>query len=335
MAEKSAVLLSRPADIRYFSGYDQFLVPEEREGFLLICKTSARLIHPAMSTFVKQADILYTVGYTPERLSVLLRKFRAEDAWQQLYVDESSLLLDEYRALVEGLGESSLRQLDRKQIWQQRMIKSEDEQRQILKAFALSKRVFKQVKKWLKPGVTELETARKIEKLMQDLGGWPPAFPTIVAFGAHTALPHYQPQRSKLKENQAVLLDFGATKNGYRSDFTRSFWYGGQPPQLYSQIELTVKKAYQAAEKELQTGQATAQSIDRAAREVIKNAGFGEKFIHTTGHGLGLEIHEPPSLNSRNNQPILAGMALTIEPGIYLEGKFGYRYENTLVAKWT
>jgi len=112
---------------------------------------------------------------------------------------------------------------------------------------------------------------------------------------------------------------------------TRTFWFGPNPDSTFTEIKDVVHAAYTAAEAIASDQPVTAREVDEAAREVIKKAGYGDEFIHTTGHGLGLEIHEQPSLNWRNTEKIQPNMAITIEPGIYLPGKFGYRYENTLI----
>ena len=116
---------------------------------------------------------------------------------------------------------------------------------------------------------------------------------------------------------------------------TRSFWFGDKPTQEYLKVKKTVHQAYQAALAKLTqplTNQLQAKDLDQAARSVISLAGYGPKFIHTTGHGLGLDIHEPPSLNWRNDQEIKPGMVITLEPGIYLNGRFGCRHENTILV---
>ncbi len=143
-----------------------------------------------------------------------------------------------------------------------------------------------------------------------------------------------------------VLWDFGATVNGYRSDMSRSFWFGKTPSADFKKVKKLVHQAYEAAVKTLVVGSAgtapkenssarTAQLVDQAARELITAAGFGAQFIHTTGHGVGLDIHEPPSLNWKSPAPLKPGMVVTVEPGIYLEGNLGYRHENTVIVTET
>ena len=132
-----------------------------------------------------------------------------------------------------------------------------------------------------------------------------------------------------------ILIDLGATVNGYHGDMSRTVWFGKKPSPEFLKVEEVVKAAYQeavSALKNRQGQQILAKDLDQAARGVITQAGYGKNFIHTTGHGLGLDIHENLSLNWNNEQPILPQMVITIEPGIYLEGKFGYRYENMVVV---
>ena len=200
---------------------------------------------------------------------------------------------------------------------------------------------------------SEHSLARMIENKLLEFGADGLAFPAIVAFDKHSASPHHLPQKSKITSQSIVLLDFGCSVSGYASDMTRTFFIGTPPPRFLA-IESVVMAAYQAALKLLNqhfnlkvlTGTShkskfinhksslvTAAQVDETVRSIINQAGYGKNFIHTTGHALGLEIHEQPSINPQNNLPLQSGMVITIEPGIYLPGHFGYRHENTLLLQ--
>lgn len=172
----------------------------------------------------------------------------------------------------------------------------------------------------LKEGITELELARKI-------GGG------IVQFGENAAVPHGGPSGRKLKKGDVVLVDTGHTCEGYWSDLTRTFFFGRKTGE-FKKVYQIVQAAQKAAIRAVRPG-TTCQVVDRAARSVIEEAGYGEYFIHRTGHGLGLDIHEPPYLVKGNKTRLAAGMVVTIEPGIYMPGKFGVRIEDDVVVTKT
>ena len=328
---KTGLLLSTPTDITYFSGF-QFLVPEEREALMVITPQSATLLRASFSPFKKSDGIVDIAGCYPEALQELIVKLKKTDGLRELQIDPNSLFVNEYYHL-QALPALHLTDLDRQRIWKLRTIKSSQEIKYIRQAARITKKVMKLVLAQLTVGQTELELKQLIENALTELGSQQPAFPTIVAFGAHAALPHHQPTSTKLSSNTAVLLDFGATVAGYRADMTRTIWFGDQPSAEFVQVKKLVIAAYRQVLKLLdQPKVVTAQELDHAARSLITAAGYGSKFIHTTGHGLGLDIHESLSLSWRNTQQILPHMVITIEPGIYLTGQFGYRHENTVLV---
>ena len=183
----------------------------------------------------------------------------------------------------------------------------------------------------LVPGRTELEAALELEIRMRRLGASGPAFETILATGAHSAIPHHRPTRTELRRGDLVKIDFGALVVGYHSDMTRMFVLG---PAAGWQRELhdLVGAAQRAGREALGPG-AEVPAVDAAARDVVAAAGFGAQFVHGLGHGVGLQIHEPPWLSATGTGTIAAGHVLTIEPGVYLPGRGGVRIEDTLVVR--
>lgn len=336
LTENQAVLLSQPHDITYFSGFE-VLVPEEREAFLVVSKHKTVLQHASFSPNDVPLPCKKESGCYPEALARTLSQLAKTENIQQLLIDESSLFVHEYKALREL--ELTLSKLDRAQVWSVRMQKDELETPLLRTAGQIAAEAFNQVVgtegELLQPGLTEKDVALKLERAMRELGAFGPAFPTIVAFKESGALPHYQPQAAKLELDQAVLIDFGALYQGYRSDMTRSFWFGPNKPSKFAQIEAIVKDAYNKSLDLLSQADSysdlMAKDLDSAARTYIKNQGYSREFIHTTGHGLGLDIHEQPSLNWQNETKLQPNMAVTIEPGIYIQGAFGYRHENTFL----
>jgi Xaa-Pro dipeptidase len=183
----------------------------------------------------------------------------------------------------------------------------------------------------LRPGRTEREVARELENRMLDHGAAGPSFESIVATGANSAVPHHRPTDAVLATGDLVKLDFGALVDGYHSDMTRTFVLGA-PAEWQRELYDLVAASQAAGRAALRPG-AEVRDVDAAARAVVEAAGRGEEFLHGLGHGVGLEIHEAPALAKTGEGRLSAGMAVTVEPGVYLSGKGGVRIEDTLVVR--
>jgi Xaa-Pro aminopeptidase len=183
----------------------------------------------------------------------------------------------------------------------------------------------------LAAGRAEREIARDLESRMLDHGAAGPSFETIVAAGAHSAVPHHRPTDSVVHAGDLVKLDFGALVDGYHSDMTRTFVVG--PPADWQRELYDLVATAQAAGRAALRADAKVRDVDAAAREVVERAGRGEEFLHGLGHGVGLEIHEAPTLATTGAGRLSAGMAVTVEPGVYLSGRGGVRIEDTLVVR--
>ncbi len=153
----------------------------------------------------------------------------------------------------------------------------------------------------------------------------------IVGFGANGAFPHHHTGETRLEAGMAVLIDTGCRFAGYPSDMTRSFWYG-TPPADYVEVRSVVERAVVAALEAARPG-VPARMVDRAARAVIEEAGFGPNFVHRTGHGVGLDVHEAPNISAADEAPLEEGHVFSIEPGIYLPGRFGVRLEEVVALR--
>jgi Xaa-Pro dipeptidase len=161
-------------------------------------------------------------------------------------------------------------------------------------------------------------------------GGQIVPFEPIVLLGANSAQPHGSPEDVPLKDTDIVLIDYGTSYDGYISDITRVFFYGKPPTDKQREVYETVKRANEAGRKAARPG-VTCQDIDRATRKVIEDAGYGQYFVHRTGHGIGMEGHEGPYIREGNDLPLEVGMTFTIEPGIYIPGEIGVRIEDNMV----
>ena len=183
----------------------------------------------------------------------------------------------------------------------------------------------------LRPGRTEREVALDLENRMRDHGATGPAFETIVAAGPNSAVPHHRPDATVLRRGDLVTMDFGALVDGYHSDMTRTVVLG---PAASWQRELyaLVGAAQEAGRAALAPGTKVS-DVDAAARSVVDRAGRGEQFVHPLGHGVGLQIHEAPLLAATTAGMLAAGMAVTVEPGVYLEGRGGVRTEDIVLVR--
>lgn len=182
----------------------------------------------------------------------------------------------------------------------------------------------------LRPGRTEKEVGRELESLMLDHGADGPSFETIVAAGPNSAIPHHRPTDAVLKAGDFVKIDFGALVCGYHSDMTRTFILGSAAQWQVDLYEL-VAEAQRAGREALAPG-VSLRDVDAASRQVIADAGYADNFGHGLGHGVGLQIHEAPGINASAAGTLLAGSAVTVEPGVYLPDRGGVRIEDTLVV---
>ncbi|MDW6022590.1 aminopeptidase P family protein [Mesorhizobium sp. BAC0120] len=181
----------------------------------------------------------------------------------------------------------------------------------------------------IKPGMTELELAAAIKDHFASEGATPAFW--IVGAGGNGAFPHHQTGSRKLEEGDAIVIDIGGRKDGFPSDITRMAVVG-RPPEAYGQIHTIVEKAVQAALKAARPG-VLAKEVDAAARRVIADAGYGEYFVHRTGHGMGIDGHEPPYITATSDTVLEEGMVFSIEPGIYIPGRFGIRLEEIVILR--
>ena len=211
------------------------------------------------------------------------------------------------------------------------IIKDDDEIRSTKKAAEISDRAFNYILELIKPGLSEIEIASELSYRMKLLGSEGDAFDIIVASGKNSSLPHLKPTPRKLKENDIVLMDFGAIVNGYHSDISRTIFLG-KPSNEEKEIYQIVLDAQKVALNNAREG-ILARDLDGLARDYISNKGYSKYFIHSLGHGLGLRIHQAPKVSFLSNEVLKENMIITIEPGIYLPKKFGIRIEDDIVIK--
>lgn len=210
-----------------------------------------------------------------------------------------------------------------------RGVKSPEEIAALERSAAMADRVYEALLPMLKPGVEEREVQDAILRRFAEEGAetaW-----SIVAFGPNSAYPHHRTSRFRLEPGMVVVLDLGGGLDGYQSDITRTVAIGSAPSDA-ERLYRIVYEAHMAAMRAAKPGM-PAREVDAAARAVIERAGYGQYFIHRTGHGIGLSVHEPPNLSGDDETVLRTGMCFSDEPGIYLEGRFGVRIENIIVIE--
>jgi Xaa-Pro aminopeptidase len=211
-----------------------------------------------------------------------------------------------------------------------RLVKDADEMRIMTEAASMGCRLFDQLLGFLRPGLMETEVAAELEHQARLLGADGMSFETIVASGPRSALPHGRATAARLPRRGFLTLDFGIIHEGYCSDMTRTVYFGAPRPKERSAYD-AVLASQEAAVAAVSAG-ARCGDVDEAARSVLRNAGLAHAFTHSTGHGVGLEIHEAPRIGAGQTARLQPGMVITIEPGVYLAGEFGIRIEDMVAV---
>lgn len=324
-----ALLITDPANINYLTGFCG-VSTREREAFVLITHQKIYLLTYPVSL---QENMPRKTSYqllliTPGRkLDHHLLTILRQEKISSLGFEKDNLTVGEYDLWSEKVNVNWVP--TRGIIENLRIIKTEEEIKKIEKAALLTDKAYNFIRSKIRYGVTEKYLAFELEYFIRKKGA-EIAFPPIVAFNIHSALPHHQPSYTKLKHNSLILIDLGAKVEGYSADMTRVLFFG-TPGSRQAKIYETVLLAQKLTLQHLKVGLPTSQS-DQTAREVIKKAEFPE-YPHGLGHGVGLDIHEAPRLRLDSQEILRENMVVTVEPGIYLEGFCGVRIEDLVVLK--
>ncbi|HBF86825.1 MAG TPA: peptidase M24 family protein, partial [Clostridiales bacterium] len=205
--------------------------------------------------------------------------------------------------------------------------KTERELSYIQKACRIAEKSWKETLNFIEEGVTETDVANELEYRFKKNGASGPSFDTIVAFGKNAAVPHHETGNTKLKRDQCVLMDFGCLYKGYCSDMTRTMFYG-KPSDEFIKAYSAVWLAHEEAARFIKDG-VSGTDADAIARKVLEERGYGKYFTHSLGHGIGVNIHEYPNLSPRSEWTLENNMVFSNEPGVYIDGKFGIRIEDS------
>lgn len=322
-----ALIISSPHHIRYLTHFFGFSV-NERDAFVILTKDAQFIItNPLYSegvrSTVKDFTLLVTDSSTPftNHLTKIVEKYSIKSVG---FEDENITVKEfvSFQKVIKKLIPITFSDL--------RTIKTQEEISAIERACKIGDSALAELLPLIKPGMTEMQIARELELLIKkknaDL-----SFPTIVAFGENAAIPHHHAGEKRLKERDLIFIDFGVLYDNYCSDMTRTFFMGEptkEQEKAYNSVKLSQEKAATFIQEKLKMNKKiNAKDVDAISREFLVKEGF-PPIPHSLGHGIGLEVHESPSLSPRSHDILDEGMVFSIEPGVYLPGLFGIRIED-------
>ena len=327
------IYLGPSTDLEYISGLDTH--PDERVRGLMVSKDAACFamtpllykeeIQNAFGDFPFYAEWNDHEGFTDafrlgcEKLELVGKKIAFNDGVRA--VDMLAIRDSMDIQLCNGL----------KVLDPLRSHKDEEELDLMREASGMVDQVVYKLIDFIRPGMTERDIIKKIPEFFEEAGCYQMSFGPIVASGPNGSMPHYSGDKRVIEKNDVIILDLGGRHNGYCSDTTRTLFVG-TPTDEQKKVDETVRMAQAAGEAAVRPG-ATGQDVDRAARKVIVDAGYGDFFFNRVGHGIGLAVHESPFIIEGNDRPLEPGNVFSVEPGIYLPGKFGVRIENLVAVR--
>ncbi len=320
-----SALITKRESYMYLSGFTG------TSANLLITAKKAYLLTDFryMEQSARQAPLFEIVQHKPD-INDTINELIYSEKVKTLGFEDHSVSFSSYLELKNKLSAVELKGIGLI-VDEMRSIKDEQEIEIIAEAVRIADEALKQTLPLIRPGITELDVAAELEYKMKKLGASGPSFETIVASGLRSSMPHGVASDKKLELGDAITIDFGALYNHYCSDITRTVFLG-QPDQRLIDIYNIVLEAQLTSEKGAVRGK-TGREVDRIARDIIYGKGFEGKFGHGLGHGLGLEIHENPRLSMGGEKVLENNMAVTVEPGIYVEGLGGVRIEDTIIIR--
>jgi Xaa-Pro dipeptidase len=306
-----------------FSGASALLIPKNGECTVYVYGVNLAHAEAELSDF--KVDLVQH----EESLMAKIAKLAGAQKIKKLAVD--ALDIEGWQTLSKALGDEKMLAADNSFIRELREVKDEKEIELLRKAGELTSEGMRVAYETVTAGKREYEVAAEIEYAMRKLGSSGTAFETIVASGLCSAFPHGGCSYKKIRDGDLVIVDVGATYRFYRSDMTRTL-VAGKPSEKQKKLYQIVKTAQEKAVEALMPN-VKAKDVDAAARKIIGDAGYGEYFVHSLGHGVGLEVHEPPTLSPESKDTLAAGNVVTVEPGIYLVGYGGVRIEDTVLVQ--
>ncbi|MFO8068434.1 MAG: Xaa-Pro peptidase family protein [Alkalibacterium sp.] len=317
-----ALLITSPYNLRYAAGFTGStglsVVTQDKAYFVTDFRYTEQAAEQAVGfEIIKNTGSIYDeVKTIVEKENIEVLSFEKDFVTYSTFEKISDLLDCELKPS-SGLLESL------------REIKDEKEIETIQQAIKITEHAFEEILGFIKPGVTEIEVANKLDFMMREQGATGVSFDTIVASGKRSAMPHGVASEKQIEQGDMITMDFGCYYKGYVSDMTRTISLG-DPGEELKKIHQIVLDAQLKVNEKAKAG-VTGKELDAVARDYITEKGYGEAFGHSTGHGIGLEVHETPGINYRNEKPLVEGNVITNEPGIYIPGLGGVRIEDDLV----
>ncbi len=319
-----ALLVSSEPNVSYLSGYkgteSWIVVSPKGRAFI----TDSRYLEQAQAEAKGFKVILRDRRSVTEIVADLVKEWKI----RRLGFEASIITYQFFLALEKRVGKDKIVPTGGL-VENLRIIKDKNEISLIRKSADIAVKGFHYLKQTVRPGMKERDAQGRLEYYTKTLGSEKPAFDIIIGTGARSAMPHCQTNETKIKNNELLLVDMGVVYEGYHSDLTRPIFLGKITP-LHRKIYDIVWEAQRAGIRKAQPG-ATCGEVDAACRQVIARYGYDKQFGHSTGHGVGLEIHEAPGVGGSSKTVLKPGMVITVEPGIYLPGKFGVRIEDMVL----
>jgi Xaa-Pro dipeptidase len=319
-------LIFNATNLTYFTGFSgasALLIPENGENVVYVY--GVNYAHAKAELTGVTVELVKRGENLMDKIAKQSRAFKIE----KLAVD--ALNIESWRALAKLLGGEKVLTADPRFVRELRKVKDAEEIELMRKAAELTSEGMRVAREVVAAGVKEYEVAAEIEYAMRKQGSYGTAFETIVASGSCSAFPHGGCSDREIRKGDLVVVDVGATYKFYRSDMTRTL-VAGKPSEkqkkLYQIVKTAQEKAFEAVKPNVK-----AKDVDAVARKVIADAGYGEYFVHSLGHGVGLEVHEPPTLSPESKEVLAVGNVVTVEPGIYLIGYGGIRIEDTVLVQ--
>ncbi len=324
--EVDGAIISSPINQRYLSGFPF------ADGYLLITQTNAYLLTDFRYLEAAQKAVPHmTVLCAKSTMFTELRRLIGEEGLERVALEDAHLSCADFRRFSKELNGCSLTTGASELLSDLRMVKTDEELEKIAQAQAVTDLAFDHILGVISPDLTEKDISLELEFFMRKHGADGVAFETIAVSGPSSALPHGVPSDTKLRQG-FLTMDFGAMINGYCSDMTRTVVIGKADADM-KRLYQTVLSAQTAALEQIAEGMSCRQA-DRIARQIIEDAGYGDCFGHSLGHGVGMYIHEAPRLSSAapENAVLKRGHVVTVEPGIYLSGRYGCRIEDMIAV---
>ncbi|MDO4749185.1 MAG: aminopeptidase P family protein [Eubacteriales bacterium] len=322
LPDSSAALITSDVNRQYFSSF------RSSAGAVLVTKNSASLLvdfryfEAASKSASKNISVICF-----KKLFDSINEILTKENIQSLIIEEMDVTVSKLRQIKDAVSIDVIDDFGLSdKIADLRMIKSESEIDKIITAQKITEKSFLEVLNYVNSNVTERKLALELEYLMKQNGAEKVAFDIICVSGKNTSLPHGVPSDKTINEGDFITFDIGAVYDGYHSDMTRTVAYKSATDKMIEVYNTVLQAHKNAATKIIACN--TCADVDNAARDYITQNGYGEYFGHTTGHGVGLEIHEKPTVYLTNNQVLKSGMIITNEPGIYLPDSFGVRIED-------